>query len=166
MHLSWALKGESILGGDVKMHCRLKKWLIVPQGWRQCFSYLYSCHSFVFLFVFGHTHGMRKFLDQWSNPHHCSDPSYSRDNAGSPTVRLPGNSFIRQFWILEYLAADLNSALARKHYNTMRLMALVVGDRLSATYQLWELWRIMWALMKSSSWGYLKENMTWYLYSA
>ena len=39
-----------------------------------------------------HTHGMRKFPGQGSNPHHSSNPSCCRDNTGSSTTRTPGNS--------------------------------------------------------------------------
>lgn len=51
--------------------------------------------------------------------------------------------FILQFWILGYLATDLNSAMASKHYNTMSLMGFEVRlealNLSSATCHLWEL---------------------------
>ena len=40
--------------------------------------------SILLLFIFGHTHGMRKILGQGSNPH-SSDPSCCSDNASSLT---------------------------------------------------------------------------------
>lgn len=39
-----------------------------------------------------HTHSMPKFQGQGLNPHHSSDSSQCSDNAGSLTVRPPGNS--------------------------------------------------------------------------
>ena len=40
---------------------------------------------FVCLFVFGHANTMWKIPGQGSNPHHSSNPSCCRDNAGSST---------------------------------------------------------------------------------
>lgn len=56
-YLSLALKinGGSILGRDIKVHCRLKKQLIVLQGWDRCFSHLFSCCSFEFQNIWQHT---------------------------------------------------------------------------------------------------------------
>ena len=48
-------------------------------------SFLFLSLSLFFFFVFvffGHVCGMWKFLGQGSNPHHSSDPSDCRDNAG------------------------------------------------------------------------------------
>ena len=50
-----------------------------------------SLHNF---FLCGHTHCMRKFPGQGSNPHHSSNPSHRSDNTGSLTHGPPGNSGI------------------------------------------------------------------------
>ena len=50
--------------------------------------------KFHMMHFFGHTHGMWKFLDQGSNPHHSTDPRHSSAKGGSLTTRLPGNSYV------------------------------------------------------------------------
>ena len=47
---------------------------------------LITIYSFLFIYFFGHSHGMQKFLGQGSNPGHSSD------NARSLTAQPPGNS--------------------------------------------------------------------------
>ena len=42
---------------------------------------------FLFLFLFGCAHGMKKFPVQGSNPCHSSELSHRSDNDGSPTYR-------------------------------------------------------------------------------
>ena len=50
------------------------------------YSFVDVC-IYIYAFFWGgsHTHGIQKFPSQGSNPHHCSNPSYCSDNAGSLT---------------------------------------------------------------------------------
>ena len=53
--------------------------------------------------MFSCASGMQKFPGQGLYPHYSSDPSHSRDNAGSLTCWAPGNSSITLFLYSVYL---------------------------------------------------------------
>ena len=75
-------------------------------------GHTFSSQIFSFFF-FGFTHGMQKFLGQGSNLSYSSNPSYSRDNAGSLTTRPPGNSLLSYYFKSPLCPLMLNVAVRR-----------------------------------------------------
>ena len=63
--------------------------------------------SFIYLFIFGYSHGREKFLGQGLNLHHSCDPSHSNDNARLLTCCATRTSYSVSFsfnfyFILKY----------------------------------------------------------------
>ena len=58
---------------------------------------------FVFLLLFGRTHGRQKLPGQGAGLQHRSNPSPSSDSAGSLTTRPPGNSLFSHYQCVRVL---------------------------------------------------------------